>query len=363
MAALFNFFYRGLKCRNKGSNAGIFDMTSIQDVFEKSKLSQPKTYIIAEVGINHEGSVSACEELIRAASDAGADAIKLQTIDAAKSYAENTESYRLFKTASLTNSETSQMFDLAKSLKMEIFTTSGDLETLDWVDRLQPAAHKISSGLLSCAPILEKAANLGKPLILSTGMSDASGIAHALEITARNNAKVALLQCTSIYPCPNNMLNLSLIREFSHQYDMPTGFSDHSIGINAAPLAVAAGASIIEKHFSLDTARPDFDHHISANPDEFALMVKNIRDTEEALGISVKGLSEQIKDVANKFQRRLAAARKLNAGKVLELSDLIFLRFNEDSSAIFAKNIEEVIGKELAINVDECEGISHSVLR
>ena len=120
---------------------------------------------------------------------------------------------------------------------------------------------------------------------------------------------------------------------------------------------------IIEKHFSLDSARPDFDHHISANPDEFALMVKNIRDTEEALGISVKGLSEQIKGVANKFQRRLAAARRLNAGKVLELSDLIFLRFNEDSSAIFAKNIEEVIGKELAINVDECEGISHSVLR
>src|SRR5262249_51834119 len=156
--------------------------------------------VIAEIGINHEGSVEACGKMITAAAGAGADAIKLQTVDPDESYAPGTASYALFSRAWLSPEATARMFGLARDLGMEPFTTSGDPATLDWVDRLRPAAHKISSGLLTHLPLIRRAAATGRSVIMSTGMSTLEDVDDA--VAAAQGAPIALMQCTSLYPAP-----------------------------------------------------------------------------------------------------------------------------------------------------------------
>ena len=129
-------------------------------------------FVIAEIGINHEGNVKRCAQMIKAAADAGVDAVKLQTIDADANYVKGSESYKVFKGAELSVDETKEMFELAKSFGLEIFTTVGDFETLEWVNELNPCAWKISSGLITHLPLIERMAKLGKPALLSTGISE-----------------------------------------------------------------------------------------------------------------------------------------------------------------------------------------------
>ena len=328
---------------------------NIEALFKNKTRAHPKTYVIAEIGINHEGNVEKCAAMIRSFAEAGADAIKLQTVDAKRSYAKDTKSYEVFSKASLTRDETSKMFDLAREYGVDPFTTSGDLETLEWIDKLNPVAHKISSGLLSCLPIVDVVCSLKKPVIMSTGMSGQKTITKAVSISKKYPVDVALLQCTSVYPCPIEKLELSAIREMNKKYKLPVGFSDHSVGIDMAPLAVAAGAKLIEKHVTFDKEREGFDHFISLNQSEFVAMIKQIRTAEVALG-GKKNKDERSKP--SHFERRLAATRDLDAGHVLSVSDLLFLRFSPNTEAILAEDTHDVIGKTLATPVAAGESIS-----
>ena len=174
----------------------------IGELFDNANKDEHKTYVIAEIGVNHEGSVDSCAEMIRASASAGADAVKLQTVDASRCYAPETESYKVFSEAALTEAETANMFQLARNCGVDVFTTSGDLQTLEWVDRLNPAAHKISSGLLSCTPIVKEACKFGRPVLMSTGMSSTATIDLSVEIVRQSGCQTALFQCTSLYPCP-----------------------------------------------------------------------------------------------------------------------------------------------------------------
>ena len=166
------------------------------------------------------------------------------------------------------------MFQLARDCGIEPFTTAGDLQTLNWVDKLDPVAHKISSGLMSCTPIVREACKLGRPVLMSTGMSGIATIDQSVEIARESRCKTALFQCTSLYPSPPEKLNLGAINGLSKRYNLPTGFSDHSLGISMAPLAAAAGARLIEKHLTFDKKRSGFDHSISLEEDDFAKMVE-----------------------------------------------------------------------------------------
>ena len=323
-------------------------MTSI-----KNKLStifrnaSPAVYIIAEIGINHEGSADRCAKLIRDSAIAGADAVKLQTVDASKSYARDTDSYEVFSKSALSKSETAKMFQLARDCGVEVFTTSGDLQTLNWVNKLNPSAHKISSGLLSCLPIVREVCKLGKPVILSTGMSNIAAIDRSVGIATQSSCDTALLQCTSLYPCPIDKINLRSINNLPERSDLPVGLSDHSLGIDVAPLAVAAGSRLLEKHITFDKNRPGFDHSISIETEEFAEMVTLVRQAERALGRADKSVDNMVLAQAHKYERRLAAACDLAVGHILSIDDLLFMRFPSDVEAIVSYEADIVVDKQI----------------
>ncbi len=313
--------------------------------------SSEPVLIIAEIGINHEGDAEACATMVEAAAKAGADAIKLQTVDADENYAPGTDSYRIFSTSALTREETARMFDLIRSLGAEPFTTVGDFETLSWVDQLDPAAFKISSGLLTSTPIISRAAKTGRPILMSTGMADHSEIDDAVAaVRDAGGDKFALFQCTSIYPAPLDSLNLGSIAWLAERYGVPAGFSDHSTGIGAAPLAVAAGACMIEKHFSLDPDREGYDHRLSLSPDNFSLMVQEIRRSEIALGNKEKPRGSQEETQAGQYHRVLAARRDIVAGTVLGEADLGIMRLELGSGGLLPKHYDATLGR--SVNID-----------
>lgn len=283
--------------------------------------------VIAEIGVNHEGDPQLCLELVDQAARAGADAIKLQTLDADENYVPGTESHAVFGKAQLDREATAAVFERARALGMEALTTCGDMATLAWVDALNPAAHKISSGLITHLPLIRAAAATGRPLLISTGMSD-------LE-TARNAAKAArsagardlcFLQCTSIYPAPPETLNLRGIATLSSELDVPAGYSDHSLGVEAAALAVAAGAVVLEKHFSLDPGREGFDHRLSVDPVGLEKLVQAVRRAESMLGVSGKAFSAQQASAANRYLRSIVARRDIAPGEALTLENVGFMR-------------------------------------
>lgn len=283
--------------------------------------------VIAEIGINHEGSLETCTLMVEAAVRAGADAVKLQTSDPDEHYLPGTPSYELYDKARLLPEETAAIFAQAKKLGVEIFTTCGDIPTLELIESLDPAGHKISSGMLVNLPMIRRFAKTGRSLIFSSGMSELNGIDAAIEAARGAGAdKIAVLQCTSLYPAPPETLNLRAIRTLRERYGVLTGLSDHSTGTKAAELAVAAGACIIEKHFTFDRGRDSFDHKVSLEPGEFAAMVKAIRRAETMLGTGVKAPVEVERERARMWTRQLVARRDIKARQRITEDDLAIKR-------------------------------------
>lgn len=306
-------------------------------------------FVIAEIGINHEGSVETCAKMIEEAAAAGANSIKLQTIDPERNYAKDTHSYELFSRAVLSQEETARMFEYTKELGMEPFTTAGDFKTLEWINRLAPAGFKISSGLLSCLPVIKKTASFSKPVLMSTGMADEQNIEAALNtVKSAGNDQVALFQCTSLYPAESKDLNLASIPWMEKRFALPVGFSDHSVGITAANLSVAAGAVMIEKHFTLDKSLPEFDHRLSLEPKEFALMTEAIRQTEKIMGSHQKVLSQKTAKMRNQMSRYMVVATDLEKGHILMEEDILFFRLNKQSDApLNASLFHNILGQPL----------------
>lgn len=283
--------------------------------------------VIAEIGINHEGDPGLCLELVEEAARAGADAVKLQTIDADENYVPGTESHAVFSRAQLDRKATANAFDRARELGMEALTTCGDIATLAWVNALEPAAHKISSGLITHLPLIRATASTGRPLLISTGMSNLETARRAVAAARSAGAdEICFLQCTSVYPAPHDMLNLRGIGTLSQELGLPAGFSDHSLGVEAAALAVAAGAVVIEKHFSLDPARAGFDHRLSVAPDGLRELVRIVRRAEAMLGAPGKDLSEEQATAADRYLRSIVARRDIAPGEVLTLDNIGFMR-------------------------------------
>ena len=304
-------------------------------------------YIIAEIGVNHEGNVEDCARMIKAAADAGADAIKLQTCDPEENYVPGTESYELFKTCELSKSETAQMFQYARDLKIDPFTTSPDPITLEWVNKLNPAGHKISSGMMTNPVIIKKTAQTGKPVLMSTGMANEEQIDEAVSWVKDygDMEQLGLFQCTSIYPAPYETLNLSTIRAMQERYNVPVGFSDHTEGTDIAAAAVFAGAHIIEKHFTLDKTRPSFDHKLSLEPTEMALLVKKVREAEIILGQATKSVEGNLANNAVKYLRTLVARRDIQADEILDENNVALKRALPDKRGMEAKQYDFVLGQ------------------
>ena len=319
-------------------------------------------FIISEIGVNHEGDFDVCRRMVDESAKAGADAIKLQTVDPDENYVKGNPSWELFRTCILTKNQTAEMFQQAESLGMEAFTTSPDTYTLDWVDALGVPGHKISSGMMTNDVILKHTCAKNKPVLISTGMATAEQMDHAISVAkATGNRDIAIFQCTSEYPAASESLNLSTMAWMAKRYNLPVGFSDHSKGIDAAIVATTLGAVMIEKHFTLDVTRASFDHRLSLEPDDFRRMVDEIRAAQEKsydevlkvvpeaavmMGEPERHLSETLQQRAAGNLRCLVARQPIKRGDVLTVENVGLKRPFSDRRGLEPVYYERVMGQE-----------------
>lgn len=277
------------------------------------------TYIIAEIGVNHNGQVDLALKMVEAAKKAGADAVKVQIIDPDKSYTKGTESYAIFKRVYIPLDGWRKIAAKAKELGVDIFATFTHPDDMGLAQELGFPAIKISSSNITNFPLLKAAAETGKPLVVSTGMAYLSEVDEAVRYLEEHGAKqLGILHCTSLYPTAPEDINLRAIITLHQAFPAyPIGFSEHTIGIHATVAAVALGARIIEKHFTLDQKMEGPDHYFSSTPEEFSALAKAIREVKRALGNGIKRPAFKEMSERVKLQRVLVAARDISAGEPL----------------------------------------------
>lgn len=330
------------------------------------------TFIIAEAGVNHGGNIDIAKKLIDLAVHAKADAVKFQTFKAKNLILPNVQKAQYQKQT--TASEESQ-YNMLKSLEVSkeqnyllkqycekkniiFLTTPFDESSLEELDALNLAAYKVASTDTTNLPFLKKIAMKGKPIILSTGMSYFSEVTLALKTLYEYNKDVLLLQCTANYPIADEEANLGVIHTYLNNYSILVGYSDHSVGVGAAPYSISMGAKVVEKHFTLNKNDVGPDHRASLSPDEFLEFVKVIRKVESYIGNYVKEptLSEQ--NSRKSLQKCLVANKDINMGEFFNDDNVVAKRTGgEGISPIFYKKI---IGKKAKRNYLENEIIEIS---
>lgn len=332
------------------------------------------TYIIAEAGVNHNGSFNIAKDLILAAKHCGADAIKFQTFKAEKLVSESTpkaeyqkkntsaaeSQLQMLKKLEISYEDFRKLFLYSKNAGIDFLSTPFDEESCDFLDQLKIKSFKIGSGEITNIPFLRHIAEKKKPIILSTGMSNLGEIENALTaIYLTGNNKITLLHCVTEYPAPINEINLNAMVTIKAAFKVPVGYSDHSPGIEVAIAAVAMGAEIIEKHFTLDKNLKGPDHKASLEPDEFKEMVQAIRNVEAALGDGIKRpASSELKNLLI-ARKSLHTARSLKKGHPLHIADLVMKRPGNGLDASF---IPFLLGRKIKLNLSSDKMINLSDL-
>jgi N,N'-diacetyllegionaminate synthase len=318
-----------------------------------------RVYVIAEIGNNHEGDVEAALQMVRAAAAAGADAVKFQAIvPEALVSGEQHDRLAQLRRFQLSADDYRRLAAAARDAGAQFLSTPFSLDVVDWLDPLVPA-HKVASGDNDFHPLIERLARTGKPLLISLGFG---AVTRAAEVAASVRAawgnhgvvdgELALLHCVSRYPTPDEDADLSALWRL-RALDVTVGYSDHTLGTKAAELAVAAGARIVEKHFTLDRTRQTFrDHQLSADPDDFRAMVNAIRRVEQMLG-SGPAATTPGSDLA--ARRSIAAARDLAQGDVVTAGDLTWVR---PGSGFRPGQEDAVVGRRLRLAI----GAGHLIL-
>lgn len=300
-----------------------------------------RCFVIAEAGVNHNGDVDLAHRLVDVAADAGADAVKFQAFNPEKlvsptapkaQYQIGTtgpaeSQLEMLRQLVLPESAYVELARHARDLGIEFLCTPFDAENADFLDSLNIAAFKIPSGEVTNHPLLAHVAAKGKPILLSTGMSTLSEVSDAVDVIRRSGStSIALFHCVSEYPAAAGECNLRAMETMRNTLLVPVGWSDHTEGSSISVAAVAAGAEMIEKHFTLDRSLPGPDHAASLEPLELTEMIRTLRIVESALGAGVKAPSPS--ETANRtlVRRSLHAARNLEKGAVLTPTDIIALR-------------------------------------
>lgn len=299
-------------------------------------------FVIAEAGVNHNGSPELAHELVEAAAAAGAHAVKFQTFSAARLASPNAvkAGYQIANTGAAEESQLEMLRKLeladdtfaalsehCRKLGILFLSTPFDEEAADFLDRLGMPAFKSPSGEITNLPYQRHLARKGKPMLVSTGMASLGEIDRALEAIEKAGAPpVALLQCTSNYPAPPEQVNLRAMPALSQAFDLPVGYSDHTMGVEVALAAVALGATVLEKHFTLDRTMPGPDHLASLEPEELTRMIAGIRTVEAALGARRKRPGRAELEVARVARKSLVVVEDLAPGTVLEPRHLRIMR-------------------------------------
>jgi N,N'-diacetyllegionaminate synthase len=306
-------------------------------------MADPGLSIIAEAGVNHNGDVGMARELVHAASEAGADIVKFQsfrtedlvsdTAVAAPYQERNTgkaSQRELLKGLELDLEAFGELASECRKCNIEFLCTAFDSAMLPELIRLGMKSIKIASGEITNAPALAFAAKQNCPILLSTGMATLDEVGTALQVIENvAHVPVTILHCTSLYPAPLDSLNLKAIGTLQAAFDLPVGYSDHSLGEHAAIAAVALGATVIEKHFTLDTKLPGPDHSCSLEPSSFKSMVTHLRAVRGALGDGVKRPTPEELETAKVVRRSWHAKRALSAGYRIQGEDIALMRPNE----------------------------------
>lgn len=316
-------------------------------------------FVIAEIGINHEGDPDTCMRMVEEAARAGADAVKLQIVDADESYVQGSVSHQEFSNKSLSDQALFSLGELADKLDIVLFSTPGDFSSLDQMCQQGMPAVKISSGLMTNLPLIVAAAQKGLPMIISTGMAYGSEVNDAVNSALSEGASgVAILKCTALYPAPDESLNLNAIPAMAARYGVPVGYSDHTLDDLACLAAVANGATVIEKHFTLDSSLPGADHHISMEPAPFAEMISKIRRLERMRGNGAIEPADAEVAVRSERHRCLVARVDIPAGSIFSKENLALKRPLQGSVGLPPSAYATVLGKFVRENIGRDEPIS-----
>ncbi|MGO8795556.1 MAG: pseudaminic acid synthase [Candidatus Sulfotelmatobacter sp.] len=320
-------------------------------------------YVIAEMSANHGQSFERAVEIIHAAKDSGADAIKLQTYTPDTiTIASDREEFRigggtlwdgrtlhdLYGEAYTPWEWQPRLKQAANDIGLDLFSSPFDSTAVDFLEGMNVPAYKLASCELVDIPLIQKMARTGKPLIMSTGMATIEEVEEAMQAARQAGAEnIALLKCTSAYPAPPEEMNLRTIPELSRRFDVPVGLSDHTMGFIVPSAAVALGACIIEKHLTLSRSEPGPDSAFSLEPAEFKAMVNAVRTAEKALGRVHFGLSEKEKS-SQIFRRSLYVVREVKRGEVLTADNVRSIR---PACGLHTRHLPEILGHRAARDI------------
>ncbi len=302
------------------------------------------TFIIAEAGINHNGSLKTAKKLILEAKRANADSIKFQTFRAGDLASRKSKFYNLFKKLELSDDEFAELSDYAKNNDIIFLSTPFSFDAVDLLTKLKVPAFKIASGDLTHLPLIKYTASKNKPMIISTGMSNLDEVYDAIKIisSAKNN-KIAIMHSVSGYPTPPNEANLNAIKTLKNKFNFPIGYSDNGSDNLVPVIAVAMGAKLIEKHFTLNKKMKGPDHSISCDPKQLKEIIMNIRLTEKMLGMDEK--SCQPSELVNKTMARRSIVTLNDIQKnTIITKNLVGIK--RPATGIEPKFFNKVIGKK-----------------
>lgn len=336
-----------------------FNFNNVVNISGKLIGDGHKSFIIAEAGLNHNGDMGIAKELICKAKEAGCDAVKFQTFKAERrvsskvksaNYFEKTlnmeeDYYDMFSRLEFSEKEFKSLYQYSKKNGIFFFSTPFSEEDVDILERMGVGCYKISSFDLVNHRLLSYVASKQKPVILSTGMSNLAMIEEALEVIARTgNKNVVLLHCVSDYPMQMEDANLKVIGTLKTAFKLPVGYSDHSIGLLTANLAMGLGANMIERHFTLNKYLEGPDHILSSDPVEMAELAKNSTKILQILGDGVKIIRPSEFETINKFRKSIFAAVDIAAGEILNLKKIAV---KGPGHGIMPKHIDLIIGRKL----------------
>ncbi len=318
---------------------------------ENFNLNKDSTFIIAELSANHNGNLQVALDTIKAAKEAGADAIKLQTytadtmtLDCDKddfiikggTLWDGKKLYDLYKEAYTPWEWHKELFEYARSLGLDIFSTPFDKSAVDFLEQFEPSCYKIASFEITDYNLVAYTASKGRPMIVSTGVATLEEIEDIVKIC--KDVPLALLKCTSAYPAPLEDANLVTMQDIKKRFGVEVGFSDHTLGTTAPIVAVSLGAKVIEKHFILDKSIGGPDSDFSLGKEEFSQMVKAIRDTEKLLG----KVNYEVKESSRQFTRSIYVSKGIKKGEKFSKENICSIR---PGFGLHPKYLKEVLGK------------------
>ncbi|MCK0115070.1 N-acetylneuraminate synthase family protein [Gelidibacter sp. F63206] len=338
-------------------------INSSKEIFNYSE-----PYIIAEIGANHNGDMDLAKRIIDSAKECGADAVKFQSWTpsslVSKSEYDKNQSYddgdggkkhfgslkEMVEKYALTEDQHFELKDYCKTIGIDFCSSPFSKNEVDLLIKLDVPFLKIASMDINNLELLKHMAKYQKPIILSTGMSTISEIERAVKtIENEGNTQIIILHCISIYPPKNEDIHLNNIKMLQQTFNYPIGFSDHTIGTSIPLAAVALGACVIEKHFTLDKDMPGWDHQISADPREMKEIVRESKNIQQSLGSFTRIVSADEESKKLKFRRSIVAGKKLRKGDTIKLEDLEVKR---PGSGIAPDEIKYVVGRTLKNDIE-----------